>query len=230
MCSLTWRRDPSIGLEVQFNRDELKTRPIAEPPSLFEAGGSSFLSPRDPKGGGTWMLVNERGVVICLLNKWELEGREIAEPRSRGKLVWSLASLTSLSEIEEILTDLDDYQAFTLVVFTPSGDRCWEWNGESLQSQEVPPFLTSSSYEFEAVRAEREAAFLAEGQNEDFHASPGRSPSAFTVRMNRPDAQTWSRSCVRISEKITWEYLAEQPNLAGLPELMVADLPLRNDL
>ena len=176
------------------------------------------------------MLVNERGVVICLLNKWELEGRTIAKSRSRGKLVWSLASLASVREIEEALMDLDDYQAFTLVAFTPTGDRCWEWNGGSLKSQEVPPFLTSSSYEFEAVKAEREAAFLSEGENEDFHASLGRSPSAFTVRMNRPDAQTWSRSCVRVSEKITWEYLAEQPNLAGSPELTVADLPLRNDL
>ena len=74
MCTLTWWRGESGELEIFFNRDERKTRPVADPPSRFESDGVSFLSPRDPKGGGTWMTVNEYGIVVCLLNKWELEG------------------------------------------------------------------------------------------------------------------------------------------------------------
>lgn len=227
MCTLTWKRDPSAGLEIYFNRDELKTRPIADPPSRFEMGDSLFLSPRDPKGTGTWMLANERGVVICLLNKWELEGREIESPKSRGRLVWSLASAGSMEEVAERLSGLESYQAFTLVVFSPPGDRCWEWDGEKLTTQDVPPFLTSSSYRFEEVKKAREIAFLSGTAGVDFHASPGESSSAYSVRMNRPDAQTWSRSRVRVAQKITWEYLAEQPGLVGPPETSLAELPLR---
>lgn len=227
MCTLTWRRDPSLGLEVYFNRDELKTRPVADPPSCHEVGASLFLSPRDPKGAGTWMLANENGVVICLLNKWELEGREIAEPQSRGRLVWRLAGARSVEDVARDLGELGNYQAFTLVVFSPSGDCCWEWDGERLRRREVPPFLTSSSYRFEEVKEVREAAFLSGSFGEDFHAARGEDSSAYTVRMNRPDAQTWSRSCVRVAEKVRWEYLAEQPGLLGSPESWVSELPLR---
>ena len=177
MCTLTWRRDPSLGLEIYFNRDELKTRPVADPPSRFEMGDFSFLSPRDPKGSGTWMLANDRGVVICLLNKWELEGREIESPRSRGRLVWSLASVGTVDEVAERLTGVESYQAFTLVVFSPSGDRCWEWDGNALRVGDIPDFLTSSSYRFEEV--------------------------------------------------ITWEYLAEQPDLVGEAEISKLELRLR---
>ena len=62
MCTLTWGRDEAGGLEVFFNRDERKTRPVAEPPALDELNGVRFLSPRDPKGGGAWMIANELGL------------------------------------------------------------------------------------------------------------------------------------------------------------------------
>ncbi len=227
MCTLTWRRDPSIGLEVYFNRDELKTRPVADPPSRFEMGDFAFLSPRDPKGSGTWMLANDRGMVLCLLNKWELEGREIENPRSRGRLVWSLAKLSSVDEVEESLGELASYQAFTLVAFSSRGDRCWEWDGKTLGSKEVPDFLTSSSYQFKEVRKAREGCFLRGKVGEELHGSLGEESSAYTVRMNRPDAQTWSRSRLRVGEKIRWEYLAEQPDLCGDAEVFVSELPLR---
>ncbi len=227
MCTLTWTRDPSNGLEVFFNRDELKTRPIADPPSLHESGDSFFLSPLDPKGGGTWMLANDQGLVVCLLNKWELEGRKITLPRSRGRLVWKMASAGSPDEVGEFLMKLENYQAFTLAAFSPLGTRCWEWDGEQLLSKDVPPFLTSSSYKFEEVRASREACFSTGVTGAEFHASPWEPPSAYSVRMNRPDAQTWSRSRVRVTDRVSWEYLSERPGLIGEPVKTVVELPLR---
>lgn len=227
MCTLTWKRDPLAGLEVFFNRDELKTRPIAHPPSRHESGDFAFLSPRDPKGSGTWMLANDRGAVICLLNKWELEGRDIEAPRSRGRLVWRMAGAASPDEVAVHLAKLESYQAFTLVALTPSGDRCWEWDGMELVSREAPPFLTSSSYRFEEVSRSRRRYFEQGFSGEELHTSPWEPPSAYSVRMNRPDAQTWSRSRVRVADKIHWEYLAEQPGLAGSPERTVVELFLR---
>ena len=173
------------------------------------------------------MLVNENGVVICLLNKWELEGRAIADPRSRGRLVWGFAAAISAAEVGEGLVDLACYQAFTLVVFSPSGDQCWEWNGQELIAGEVPEFLTSSSYRFEEVKKAREACFLRGQRGEELHGSQGDDSSAYTVRMNRPDAQTWSRSRVVVGQEVSWSYLAEQPDLKGEPEETVTSLPLR---
>ncbi len=227
MCTLTWRRDPEQGLEVFFNRDELKTRPVADPPARFEAGGGAFLSPRDPQGTGTWMLVNDRGVIVCLLNKWELEGREIEGARSRGRLVWSLAAAGSVDEVEAQLGDLSCYQAFTLVVFSPGGDRCWEWDGDRVVAREVPDFLSSSSYRFEEVKEARKACFMAGKVGEALHESRGEESSAYTVRMNRPDAQTWSRTRLQVSDQIRWEYLAEQADLLGEPERHVSEMALR---
>ena len=226
MCTLTWQRDPDGALTVHFNRDERKTRPVAEPPAFFEENGVRFLSPRDPQGGGTWMLANEFGLVVCLLNRWQQEKRPTDPPRSRGRLVWNLASLKSAEDVEGSLRDLEKYQAFTLVVFAPGGDRCFEWDGAILDTIEVPEFLTSSSFQFEDVSRARKACFLSHPGGPELHASPWEPPSAYSIRMNRPDAQTWSRSTVEVSDRIRWRYLAERPGLTGDPEESLAELDL----
>ena len=89
MCTLTWWRGEEGEFEVFFNRDEKKTRSRAELPLKREENGMQFLSPRDPDGGGTWMLVNEHGVVLCLLNRWHEESKEAVE--------WETVSYTHLT-------------------------------------------------------------------------------------------------------------------------------------
>ena len=227
MCTLTWWRDESGGLEIFFNRDERKTRPIAEPPSTQENDGVRFLSPLDPKGGGTWMIANEHGLVVCLLNKWELEKRNNSSGRSRGRLVWEMASSVSFDEVEEHLRDLESYPAFTLVVFSGEEERRWDWDGEELTQSEAMMPVTSSSYCFEEVKAAREGMFSSGKRGEDYHSSKSEISSAFTVRMNRPDAQTWSRSRVVVGEEIVWEYWAEKADLAGEAEKTVEILSRR---
>jgi len=87
--------------------------------------------------------------------------------------------------------------------------------------------LTSSSFQFEAVKKARESDHAKGLVGEKLHASPWGPPSAYSIRMNRPDAQTWSRSHLKISEKVTWEYLAEQPDLIGEPTRSFSELALR---
>ena len=227
MCTLTWNRKSAADLEVFFNRDELKNRLIADPPTRHEWGGVSFLSPRDPKGGGTWMLANDLGVVVCLLNKWELEGRSIKSQKSRGALVREMAEVSSPNEARKFLVGLQGYQAFTLVVFSPTGDGCWEWDGVKLVTLPVPPILTSSSYRADEVRRSREACFSAGLRGEAFHESRNEKISAHSVRMNRPDAQTWSRSVLKVTDRISWRYFAEHPDLVGPPDETVVELKLR---
>ncbi len=229
MCTLTWSRaslDGSDKLEVWFNRDEQKARPIADPPSLRLLDDVSFLSPRDPQGGGTWMLANEFGVVVCLLNKWELDARPTQGRRkSRGQLVWQMATARCVDDLAGFLVELENYPAFTLVGLSSEGERFWEWDGEILSETKGAMPMTSSSYCFDAVKEARERSYAEGKRGHHFHEGSGDQASAFTVRMNRPDAQTWSRSHLTVGEKVTWEYLAEQPDLAGEPERSLLDLP-----
>ena len=225
MCTLTWWRGKNGSFEVFFNRDEKKSRPPAEGPVIREEGEVRFLAPRDPAGGGTWMLANDRGVVLCLLNRWHEESGEDRAWRSRGLLVWGLAGLPEAAALGDLLrpAELVDTRPFSLWAFDATGVAGWDWDGEALSPVEKVMPVTSSSFRFEEVAAARREAFA--GVNPDgpadlarFHA--GIEPaSASTVRMCRPDAQTMSRSEVRVtSAEVTWRYLAEQADLAGPPE------------
>ena len=173
------------------------------------------------------MLANEHGAVVCLLNKWELEGRSVEVPQSRGRLVWQMSGIDGPAAVDQFLVDLESYQAFTLVVFSRMGDRCWEWDGKKLVTMPVPPILTSSSYRFEEVRRSRVKLFSAGLRGEQFHASRHEETSAYSVRMNRPDAQTWSRSSLKVTDRISWQYLAENPDLEGAPRETLVGLALR---
>lgn len=222
MCTLTWWRDEN-SYGVFFNRDEKKDRPIAEPPRLLSEKGVRFLAPRDPQAGGTWMLVNEVGFVVCLLNKWHLEKRAQAT-QSRGLLVLKFGELRNIEEARELLQDLGSYPPFSLFLMNESGEWLWEWDGMRLSEVTPQMPMTSSSYRFEEVKRAREEKFSEGLRGEKYHAAKGEESSAYTVRMCRPDAQTWSRSRVSIGEGIVWEYLAERPNLDGEPLRSVVKL------
>lgn len=208
MCTMTWWREPE-RYGVYFNRDEKKTRPRAHPPELREGG---FLSPLDPKGGGTWMTVNKYGVIVALLNHWHLEAKGT---RSRGKLVWSLSEQADVTSVEQQLQSitLSDYSPFILMLMDKKYIKRWEWDGEALTQDSPQNPSCSSSFDYENVRAEREKNYT-ELNNEtptslaEFHTES--SNGAYSVRMLRPDAQTWSRSILEIDQQnIHWTYHEE---------------------
>ncbi|MCB1236208.1 MAG: NRDE family protein [Verrucomicrobiae bacterium] len=245
MCTLTWWRGAAgEGYEVFFNRDELKTRPPAKPPAAGERGGVRFLSPVDTQAGGTWIWANQFGVVMALLNWYDREsgGHSRERTTSRGVLLRDLAGSRGLAEAGAALRargDLGTVKPFTLAGFEPGGDiQVWRWDGiGELEDAAAPPMpVTSSSFETERVLRARGEAFLSLGaaptpeKLEAYHRNAALSgqpaaPSAFTVRMNRPDAQTWSRSRIRVEEKrVVFDYLAEAPDLAGEPQPFRAEL------
>ncbi len=69
---------------VAANRDEYFTRPSADPQMLIEEplafGGKDLLA------GGTWLGINEHGLLAAMLNRRVGSGAERAAPRSRGLL------------------------------------------------------------------------------------------------------------------------------------------------
>ena len=100
---------------VAANRDEHFDRPSA-PPTLLN-GDPAILAGRDLRAGGTWLGVNEHGLLAGILNR---KANDEPEPRpgarSRGLLCLdALARKTAADARGFIETHRDGYQPFTLL-------------------------------------------------------------------------------------------------------------------
>ena len=110
-------------LMVAANRDELYARP-AVTLTVLHAGDDRHprvLGGRDELAGGTWLAVNEHGVVAGLTNQPAGSGRDPSK-RSRGELPLAFAAYRTAAEAVEAETarlDPLDYNPCWLLV----GDR-----------------------------------------------------------------------------------------------------------
>jgi uncharacterized protein with NRDE domain len=84
------RTHPEHPLVVAANRDERLDRP-AQPMAVIRADSPRVLGGRDLLAGGTWLAVNEHGVVAGLTNGRAPAGRDPTR-RSRGELPLALAT------------------------------------------------------------------------------------------------------------------------------------------
>lgn len=78
------RVHPDAPLIIAANRDELFARPSG-PTQVLQAESPRILGGRDEVAGGTWLAVNEHGVVAGLTNLRSPAGRDPTK-RSRGEL------------------------------------------------------------------------------------------------------------------------------------------------
>jgi len=110
-------------LMVAANRDELYARP-AVTLTVLHAGDDRHprvLGGRDEQAGGTWLAVNEHGVIAGLTNQPAGSGRDPSK-RSRGELPLAFAAYRTAAEAVEAETarlDPSDYNPCWLLV----GDR-----------------------------------------------------------------------------------------------------------
>lgn len=212
MCTLTWSSGQD-GIRLFFNRDEQRTRPPAEPPSIHTRHGVRFLAPLDPQAGGTWLSVNEHGVAVAILNWYDAERAApvAANHRSRGLLVMDLAG--SLDRSGSLLArlfgqDLSLYRPFILVSLDAHGHGAiCRWDGLQLAAGALDPAdcpLTTSSFDTAAVIAARRTRYHdltgANGPTPEalaaFHLSRDPRGGPYSVTMTRPDAMTVSTSQV----------------------------------
>lgn len=237
MCTVSWASDGD-GYQVYFNRDEQRSRPLAEPPRRYERAGVAYLAPSDPRGGGTWLAVNEFGVTVGVLNYYAagLHARS-ATPRSRGLLVRDLAEVTSLEQAASRLSGLilEDYPPFLIMVWDPSGDVGGvQWDGHHARPQrwtEADRPVTTSSFRSAEVVARRRAVFQDMSPTVStlraFHLSRDPRDDAFSVWMSRPDAHTVSLSRVVVEPaRVTFAYAPRAMNDRPADEVVV-HLPRR---
>ena len=136
MCTLTLlnQNDTPAGsasgvagrsaFRLMMNRDELRDRPLARPPQVFRRGRHDATWPIDPPSGGTWIAVNDAGVVAALLNvspdPMSHPARQLpqAHHASRGSLIPSLMDCDTAAGAASRFDELnwETYPPFRLVI------------------------------------------------------------------------------------------------------------------
>ena len=101
--------DAGAPLVVAANRDERYDRP-ATAMTVLDPGPPRILGGRDELAGGTWLAVNEAGVVAGLTNR-PVEGGRDPSRRSRGELPLRLAGFpTAAAAVEALRHEVDPGQ------------------------------------------------------------------------------------------------------------------------
>lgn len=224
MCTVTWT-ESAAGLVVLCNRDELRTRARAKPPTTrCGDDGIRYISPIDGEAGGTWIAVSEQGLCLCLLNG-DLDRAGLARDRavSRGEIIGHLIAAPEVAGAESRLDrlDLERYRPFQLLVAMHdtgaaelerrSVARIAIWDGRTLTWRspgDVPSSHLLSSSSRDGARARRERLALweeacAEDQQPHaqfrFHRSHRPEKGPWSPCMHREDAQTVSFTRVEIA-------------------------------
>ena len=217
MCTVSWihRED---GYLLLFNRDELRTRKPASAPRIEQRNGVQFIAPLDGDHGGSWIAVNQFGLTLCLLNRFDdSPGGIIRDYKSRGLLLHELIDCSALKMVTERVDDAkcSRFRPFKLVALvTGQPAMVIEWTGSETitksHAENLMP-ITSSSLQEGNVVLERKGQFrkmvLERSRVDDdllfqFHRGhlPERGPAS--VCMHRPDARTVSMSTVTVTQKV----------------------------
>jgi len=126
VCTVVIYRRPDAPwpLTLAANRDEMAGRPW-RPPARHWDDHPHVVAGIDEEAGGTWMGVNDDGVVACVLNRPGSLGPS-ADKRSRGELPLEALSHAEAKEAADALSHLDGraYRSFNLVI-ADARDAFW---------------------------------------------------------------------------------------------------------
>jgi hypothetical protein len=127
MCSVIILRRPEHErwpLLVAANRDELATRSTA-PPGRHWHDRPDVVAGLDREAGGSWLGLNDHGLVAAVLNRQGTLGPE-AGKRSRGELVLEALDHADAEAAAAALAHLDPsaYRPFNLIV-ADAGEAFW---------------------------------------------------------------------------------------------------------
>jgi len=240
MCTVSWAAQKG-GYRLFFNRDELRSRPFAEPPEIWNADSAGqFIAPRDPQGGGSWIGVNGAGRTLAVLNYYERSGVLPPGSRSRGELVRELAGEPDEGACLARLArfDLTAFAPFHLLLVDSAGKGILRtWDGERMTARssvesELP--LSTSSHAPERVVERRRAIFRALTAGGppsaeslvSFHRHYDQSDGPASVCMVREDAMTVSLSDIAVGKReIVFRYSAREPEGGGFLPTVTTRLP-----
>ena len=161
MCTLAlyFQSIERYPLVVAANRDEHFDRPSAAPALLD--GPPQMVAGTDLRAGGTWLGVNEHGLLVGILNR-RINGDALPPTvvRSRGALCMELLQLKSAKAARyRIDADRYRYNPFT-IVFADQQDGYVAYNDEAkIITQDLQPglhvFSSAAEFELHSAKADR---------------------------------------------------------------------------
>lgn len=178
MCTLVILRRPEHAWPVILaaNRDEMIGRPWA-PPARHWADRPEVVAGLDRSAGGSWLGLNDHGVVAAILNRRASLGPAPGK-RSRGELVLEALDHADALSAAEALAELDPaaYRSFNMVV-ADNRDAYWlrhrgEPEARVVEVMPLPPGLSMlTAYDLNDPASPRGARHQA-----DFEAAPPPDP------------------------------------------------------
>ena len=118
MCTVVLLRRPEHAWPVILgaNRDEMLDRPWTEPGRHW-SDRADVVAGRDDLAGGTWMGLNDAGVVVCILNRHGSLGPAPGK-RSRGELVLEALDHADAAEASNALANINPnaYRPFNMII------------------------------------------------------------------------------------------------------------------
>lgn len=126
MCTVVILRRPEHRwpLLIAANRDEMVDRPW-DPPGRHWDDRPNVRAGRDRLAGGSWMGVNDEGVVACVLNRPESLGPD-PQSRSRGELPLEALDHADAITAADALSHIDghNYRSFNMMI-ADNRDAYW---------------------------------------------------------------------------------------------------------
>ncbi|MGO1121008.1 NRDE family protein [Rhodovibrionaceae bacterium A322] len=145
MCTIVLLRRPGHSWPLLFagNRDEMADR-AWQAPGRHWTDRPDVTAGRDDLSGGSWLGVNDHGVMAVVLNRWGTLGPADGK-RSRGELVLDALDFADAKDAAEALQHLNAsaFRGFNLVI-ADNRDAYWLRNQEDrgLDCQLVPEGLS----------------------------------------------------------------------------------------
>lgn len=222
MCTLTFV-PKSAGLLVGMNRDDLFARSNTCSPGLRPAGEQVALYPSEPTGG-TWIGVNDVGLVFALLN-WNRPATE--KLRSRGEIIPTLLRAAALEEADRLLRceSLAGVLPFRLIGISVHDREIseWSWDGKLERLSSPWRFRQWFSSGLSDQDAETKRGAVSHAATSDhgayslewlrrLHRSHSPESGPFSICAHRGDAGTLSYIEIVVADgRLTMTYSAGSP-------------------
>jgi uncharacterized protein with NRDE domain len=110
------------------NRDELDFRPTL-PPDIYSYGDGKLVFPKDELAGGSWIAMNDKGNVNCLLNgAFVAHQKQAHHTKSRGTVLleFTRSALTAQAFFSQ--EDLHHVEPFTIVALKQSKGKILDFD------------------------------------------------------------------------------------------------------
>ena len=133
---------PTFPVVVAANRDEDRARPARAP--FLWPGAPALWAGRDEKAGGTWLGVNEAGLLVAITNR--RDGANIPAAPSRGALCLEIlrqADPEAAAKLAAQRLVTRRYNPFNLLCVGPAMGWVKTWRGATSVLEPGPHVLTN---------------------------------------------------------------------------------------